>query len=134
MDDRERYRQGLELRRKVLGNQHVDRTLEQRNSFNEDFQDFITRYAWGEVWPRPGLPLETRSLITLGLMLALNRNEEFRMHVRSALGLGISRDQIREVLMQVAIYCGLPAANVGFHIAEEVFAENFADAPPQTSE
>jgi 4-carboxymuconolactone decarboxylase len=123
MDDRERYRQGLSVRRSVLGDAHVDRALKNRNEFNEDFQDLITRYAWGEIWSRPDLPRKTRSLITLAMMVALNRNDEFRMHVRAAITNGVTRDEIKEVLLQTAIYCGVPAANSAFHAAEEVLAE-----------
>ena len=123
MDERERYEQGLGVRRAVLGDAHVDRTLAKRNAFNEEFQDLITRYAWGEVWTRPGLPRHTRSLLTLGLMVALNRVDEFKLHCRAAFSNGVTRDEIREVLMQCAIYAGVPAANSAFHWAEEVFAQ-----------
>jgi 4-carboxymuconolactone decarboxylase len=94
-----------------------------RNEFTDAFQDFITRYAWGEIWSRPGLPKETRSMLTLAMMVALNRPDEFRMHLRAAKNVGVTREQIQEVLLQSAIYCGLPAANSAFHIAMEVFAE-----------
>jgi 4-carboxymuconolactone decarboxylase len=123
MDERERYRQGISVRRSALGDAHVDRALKTRTDFNEDFQDLITRYAWGEIWSRPGLPRKTRSLITLAMMVALNRNDEFRMHVRAAIKNGVSRDEIKEVLLQTAIYCGVPAANSAFHAAAEVFSE-----------
>jgi 4-carboxymuconolactone decarboxylase len=123
MDDRERYAAGMKVRRAVLGDAHVDRSLANRNAFNEPFQDLITRYAWGEVWSRPGLSRGTRSLITLGMMVALNRSEEFRMHVRAAVNNQVSREEIQEVLLQSAIYCGAPAANHAFQIAEQVFAE-----------
>ena len=119
MDERQRYSDGLKMRRKVLGDAYVDRALERLTPFNSDFQDFITRYAWGEVWSRPGLPLRTRSLITLTLMVALNREEEFRMHVRAALRNGVTREEIQEALLHSAIYCGLPAANNAFHWAKE---------------
>jgi 4-carboxymuconolactone decarboxylase len=122
MDERKRYEQGLKMRRQLLGDAHVDKSLKSRNKFNEEFQDLLTRYAWGEIWTRPGLPKETRSLITLALLVALNRNDEFRMHVRAALNNGASQEQIREVLLHSAIYCGLPAANTAFHIAQEVIA------------
>lgn len=120
MDEKKRYEQGLKMRREVLGDAHVDKSLKSRNKFNEEFQDLITRYAWGEIWTRPGLPKTTRSLITLAVLVALNRNEEFRMHVRAALKNGVSQEQIREVLLHAAIYCGVPAANTAFHIAQEV--------------
>ncbi len=123
MDERERYRQGMSVRRGVLGDAHVDISLQNRSGFNEEFQDLITRYAWGEIWSRPGLPRKTRSLITLAMMVALNRSDEFRMHVRAAIKNGVTRDEIKEVLLQTAIYCGVPAANSAFHAAEEVLTE-----------
>ena len=123
MDDRDRYNAGMKVRRAVLGDAHVDRSLANRNAFSEEFQDLITRYAWGEIWTRPGLPRHTRSLITLALMIALNRGDEFKMHVRAAASNGVTRDEIKEMLLQCAIYCGVPAANQAFHQAQEVFAE-----------
>jgi len=123
MDDRERFDAGMKVRRAVLGDAHVDRSMTRRNAFNEEFQDLITRYAWGEVWTRPGLPRHTRSLLTIGLMVALNRTEEFKLHVRAAFNNGVTRDEIKEVLLQCAIYAGVPAANSAFHVAEEVFAQ-----------
>jgi len=121
MDERKRYDEGMKTRRAVLGDAHVDRTLKNRTKFNEPFQDLITRYAWGEIWNRPGLPKKTRSLLTLSMLVALNRGEEFRLHVKAALSIGVSRDEIQELLLQAAIYCGVPAANSAFHDAEEVF-------------
>jgi 4-carboxymuconolactone decarboxylase len=123
MDERQRYEQGMKVRREVLGDVYVDKSLQNRNAFNEEFQDLITRYAWGEIWSRPGLSRQTRSMITLAMMVALNRGDEFRMHVRAALNNGVTREEIREVLLQTAIYCGVPAANGAFHIAQEVFSE-----------
>lgn len=123
MDEADRYQQGLEVRRAVLGSPHVDRSLARRNDFNDEFQALITRYAWGEIWTREGLPRHTRSLLTIGLMVALNRPDEFRLHVRAAFNNGVTRDQIREVLLHCAIYAGVPAANSAFHMAEEVFAQ-----------
>jgi 4-carboxymuconolactone decarboxylase len=123
MDDRERHAAGMKIRREVLGSAHVDQAEAAKTSFSEPFQDFITRYAWGEIWARPGLPRQTRSLITLAMMVALNRGDEFRMHMRAALNNKVSREEIQETLLQTAIYCGLPAANAAFHIAQEVFAE-----------
>ena len=122
MDDAQRKEQGMKVRREVLGSAHVDATIEKLNAFNEPFQDFITRYAWGEIWSRPGLPRQTRSLITLAMMVALNREEEFKMHVRAALRNGVTKQEIQEVLLQTAIYCGLPAANNAFQWAAAVFA------------
>jgi 4-carboxymuconolactone decarboxylase len=123
MDDRERFDSGMKVRRAVLGDAYVDKAISSKNAFSEPFQDLITRYAWGEIWSRPGLPRHTRSLITLAMMIALNRNDEFRMHVRGAVNNKVSREEIQELLLQSAIYCGVPAANTAFHIAQEVFAE-----------
>jgi 4-carboxymuconolactone decarboxylase len=123
MDERDRYQQGMSMRRKVLGDAHVDRAQTNRNEFNEEFQDLITRYAWGEIWSRPDLPQKTRSLVTVALMVALNRGDELAMHLRAAFRNGITRAEIKEVLLQTAIYCGVPAANSAFHIAEQVLAE-----------
>ena len=123
MDDRERHSAGMKVRREVLGAAHVDRAESTKTSFTEPFQDLITRYAWGEIWSRPGLPRQTRSLITLAMLIALNRSDEFRVHVRAALNNKVSREEIQEVLLQSAIYCGVPAANTAFHLAQEVFAE-----------
>ena len=123
MDDRERYEKGMKVRRAVLGDAHVDRSLTKVDDFNGEFQDLITRYAWGEIWTRPGLPRHTRSVLTLGLMIALNRGDEFKLHVRAAFNNGVTRDEIKEVILQCAIYAGVPAANSAFHLAEEVFAQ-----------
>jgi len=120
--EEERYQQGMKVRREVLGDAHVDRSLSQLNSFNQPFQEFITKYGWGEIWSRPGLPRHTRSLLTLVMMVALNREEEFKMHVRAAFNNGVSREEIQEALLQSALYCGLPAANNAFHWAEAAFA------------
>ena len=123
MDERERYDKGMTVRREVLGNAHVDRALKNKTPFNGEFQDLITRYAWGEVWTRPGLPRHTRSIATLAMLVALNRGDELRLHLRASASSGVSRDEIKELLMQCAIYCGVPAANWAFHLAQEVFAE-----------
>jgi 3-oxoadipate enol-lactonase/4-carboxymuconolactone decarboxylase len=123
MDERERYAAGMNVRRAVLGDAHVDRSLSKLTDFNQEFQDLITRYAWGEIWTRPGLPRHTRSLLTIAMMVALNRAEEFRLHVRAAPNNGVTRDEIKEVLLQTAIYCGVPAANTAIHMAEQIFAE-----------
>jgi 4-carboxymuconolactone decarboxylase len=123
MDERERHSSGRKVRRAVLGDAHVDRAEAAQDTFSEPFQDLITRYAWGEIWSRPGLSRHTRSLVTLSMMIALNRGDEFRMHVRAALNNKVTREEIQEVLLQSAIYCGVPAANTAFHIAQDVFAE-----------
>ena len=124
MDERKQHKKGMKVRRAVLRDAHVNSAQANVNSFNAPFQDLITRYAWGEIWTRPGLPRKTRSQITIGMMVALNRSEELRLHLRAAANNGVTRKEIQEVLLQAAIYCGVPAANTAFHIAEEVFAEN----------
>jgi len=121
MDEANRHRHGMKTRRAVLGDAHVDRAEANKNALTSAFQDLITRYAWGEIWTRPGLPRKTRSLATIGMMVALNRPEELRLHLRAALRIGVSRKEIAEILLQSAIYCGVPAANSAFHIADEVF-------------
>lgn len=123
MDDQQRYENGMAVRRAVLGDQHVDRAQANVNDLNADFQNLITRYAWGEIWTRPGLPRETRSLMTICMMVALNREEELKLHIRAARNNGVSVDQIKEALLQTAIYCGLPAANAAFAIAQQVLKE-----------
>ncbi|CAI1884976.1 4-carboxymuconolactone decarboxylase [Serratia proteamaculans] len=128
MNDEQRYQRGIEVRRAVLGGSHVDRSLSQLTPLNEEFQDFISRYAWGEIWTRPGLARHTRSLITIAMLIALNREAELRMHLKAAVNNGVTREEIKEVLMQSALYCGLPAANSAFHLAAEVFAEQDREA------
>ena len=123
MDDEQRFANGMAVRRAVLGDQHVDRAQANLNDFNAEFQNLITRYAWGEIWTRPGLPRTTRSLMTICMMVALNREEELKLHLRAALNNGVSPDQIKEALLQAAIYCGVPAANSAFAIAQQVLAE-----------
>lgn len=123
MDETERYDRGMVVRRAVLGDAHVDRTLAKRNDFNTDFQDLITRYAWGEIWSRPELSRHTRSLLTVAMMVALNRSEELRLHLRGAFNNGVTQDEIKEVLLHCAIYAGVPAANSAYHLAEEIFAQ-----------
>jgi 4-carboxymuconolactone decarboxylase len=123
MDDKERYGLGMNVRREVLGDNHVDRAQNNLNALNSEFQDLITRYAWGEIWTRPGLPRHTRSLMTICMMVALNREEELKLHLRAAASNGVTRDEIKEALLQTAIYCGVPAANSAFALAQKVFAE-----------
>ena len=124
MDERERFELGTKKRRKVLGDAWVDRSNAKKTDFNAEFLDLISRYAWGEIWTRPGLDDRTRRLLVLGSMIALGRWEEFKLHIRAAIieG-GISKNEIKEVIMQQAIYCGVPAANTAFHTAEATFAE-----------
>jgi 4-carboxymuconolactone decarboxylase len=124
MDEKQRHEQGLTIRKAVLGEEHVARAQANENNFNSAFQDLITRYAWGEIWARPGLDRKTRSLVTLGMMVALNRSDELRLHLRAAKNNGVTNDEIREVLLHSAIYCGVPAANAAFHLAEEVLGHS----------
>lgn len=124
MDEKDRHKTGMDIRRGVLGEAHVNRAEEAKTSFDEEFQDLITRYAWGEIWSRPGLPRHTRSLLTIAMMVALNRPGELRLHLRAAANNGVSPDEIREVLLQCCIYCGVPAANSAFHIARQVLDEH----------
>jgi 4-carboxymuconolactone decarboxylase len=128
MDERERYDKGLEVRRAVLGDAHVDGALARVTPFNEELGDWITRHAWGELWTRPGLPRATRSLVTIAMLLALHRDEELRMHVRAALRNGVTHAELKEVLLHAAIYCGIPAAHSAFRLVEEVLA---AAEPPR---
>ncbi|HGL4258360.1 4-carboxymuconolactone decarboxylase [Burkholderia dolosa] len=126
MDDQQRYEAGMKVRRTVLGDAHVDRSLENRTEVTDEFQNLITRYAWGEIWTREGLPRHTRSLLTIAMMVALNRSEELALHLRAARNNGVTRDEIKEVLLQTAIYCGVPAANSAFHLADKIFKEQDA--------
>jgi len=123
MDEKERHETGMRVRRGVLGDEHVNRAEAAKDDFDAEFQDLITRYAWGEIWARPGLPRHTRSLLTIGLMVALNRGDELRMHLRAAANNGVTAAEIREVLMHCAIYCGVPAANAAFHAAKDVLGD-----------
>ena len=114
---------GMRIRREVLGDDHVDRAIESTTGFTADFQDFITRYAWGEVWARPGLDRRTRSAITLTALIALGRDHELALHVRAALRNGLTPDEIGEVILHSAVYCGVPAANRAFAVAQDVLDE-----------
>ena len=116
------HERGIEVRRAVLGDTHVDRAIERTTAFTEDFQDLITRYAWGEIWSRPGLDRRTRSCITLTALVATGRENELEMHVRAALRNGLTPEEIGEVLLQCAVYCGVPAANGAFAVAQRVLA------------
>jgi 4-carboxymuconolactone decarboxylase len=129
MDDETRYSNGIKVRREVLGDEHVDRVTKAATDIDREFQDFITRYAWGEIWSREGLPRSTRSLITIATLVALNRPGELRMHLRAAVRNGVTAMEIRELLLHTAIYCGLPAANEAFKIASEVFTESSLKQP-----
>jgi 4-carboxymuconolactone decarboxylase len=119
----DRHEPGMKIRREVLGDEHVDATVERTSDFTADFQDLITRYAWGEIWERPGLDRRTRSAITLTALVARGHFDELALHVRAALRNGLTRDEIKEVLLQSAIYCGVPAANSAFAVAQRVLEQ-----------
>ena len=119
----EQRRLGMEVRREVLGDAHVDRSEKTKTSLNEEFQDLLTRYAWGEIWTRPGLDRRIRSCITIAMLVALNREEELAIHLRGALNNGVTRDEIKEILLQTAVYCGMPAANTAFRVAASVLPD-----------
>ncbi len=121
MTDEERHDSGMAVRRAVLGDEHVDRAVAAITEFTGPFQDFITRYAWGEIWTRPGLDRQSRSMITLALLTALGQEHELAMHVNAALRNGLTREQIQEVLLHCAVYAGVPAANRAFAVARQVF-------------
>ena len=123
------YEQGMKVRREVLGDEHVDRAIERTTPFTADFQELITRYTWDEIWSRPELDRRTRSCITLATLVALGREEELAMHVRAALRIGLTPDEIKEVLLHSAIYCGVPAANGAFAVAQRVLDEVGTDRP-----
>jgi 4-carboxymuconolactone decarboxylase len=114
---------GMKVRREVLGDEHVDAAIERTTSFTADYQDLITRYAWGEIWTRPGLDRRMRSAMAMTALIAVGRFDELAMHVRAALRNGLTEDEIKEVLLQSAIYCGVPAANTAFHVAQGVLEE-----------
>ena len=118
------HEDGMRVRREVLGDEHVDAAIERTTEFTADFQDLITRYAWGEIWARPGLDRKTRSAITLTALVALNHHEELAMHLRAALRNGLTPDEIKEVLLHAAVYCGVPAANRAFAVAQAVLDES----------
>jgi 4-carboxymuconolactone decarboxylase len=117
------HERGMKVRREVLGDEHVDAAVARTSDFTADFQDLITRYAWGEIWDRPGLDRRTRSTITLTALVARGHLDELAMHVRAALRNGLTRDEIKEVLLQSAIYCGVPAANSAFAVVQRVLEE-----------
>jgi len=123
MSDRTRLEQGMEVRREVLGAEHVERSLANASEFGRPIQDLVTEYCWGAVWTRPGLDRRTRSLINLGMLTALNRRHELGVHVRGAINNGVTREEILETLLQASIYCGVPAGMDAFRAAEEVLDE-----------
>jgi 4-carboxymuconolactone decarboxylase len=121
--NKELFDKGLQTRREVLGAEYVDASIRNADDFNRPMQELVTQYCWGDVWNRPGLDRRTRSLLNLAMLTALNRPHELKLHVRGALNNGVTKDEIREVLLQAAIYCGVPAAIDGFRVAREVFEE-----------
>ena len=121
--NQELFDQGLKTRREVLGAEYVDAAIQNADDFNRDMQELVTQYAWGDIWNRPGLDRKTRSLLNLAMLTALNRPHELRLHLRGALANGVSKDEIKEVFLQTAVYCGAPAAIDSFRTAKEVFKE-----------
>ncbi len=121
MNDDERREAGMQIRREVLGNAHVDKAVANTTPLTAEFQDLITRYAWGEIWTRPGLDVRTRRILVLGTLIALGRFDEFHMHARAALAEGgVSLEDLKEIVLQQAIYCGIPAANTAFHALDDL--------------
>ena len=127
------FERGRKTRRDVLGDAHVDRAEAATTPLTQEFQDLLTRYAWGEVWTRPGLERKTRRLITIAMMVALNRDEELRLHLRAARDAGVIAEEVKEVLLQAAVYCGLPAGNAAFRSAMEVFSQPGPAPRPDTA-
>ena len=123
MDDKQRFDGGMKIRREVLGAEYVDKNMAAANEFTMAMQDLTTRYCWGDIWSRPGLDRKTRSMLNLAMISALNRPHELRAHVKGALTNGVTRDEIKEVLLQVAVYAGIPAGMDSFRVANEVFKE-----------
>jgi 4-carboxymuconolactone decarboxylase len=121
--DKEMFDKGLAIRRSTLGAEFVDKAIASADDFNRPLQELVTQYCWGEIWGRPGLDRKTRSLLNLAMLSALNRPHEVKMHVKGAINNGVTKDQIKEVFLQVAIYCGVPAGVDSFRIAKEVFTE-----------
>lgn len=121
--DKDTFEKGLSMRRQVLGSEYVDKSLKAADDFNRPLQELITQYCWGEVWSRPGLNPKTRSMLNLAMLSALNRPHEIKIHIRGAINNGVTKEEMQEVLLQVAIYCGAPAALDSFRIATEIFKE-----------
>lgn len=125
----ERYEQGQKIRREVLGDEYVDRAAKTTTDFNRPFQELIAEYVWGTLWSRPGLDRRTRALINIGMLTALGRTEEVKIYLRAAPNIGVTQEDVREVLMQTAIYCGIPAALDSFRVAQQIFDEQPAQEP-----
>ena len=122
----EMYERGLPIRRQVLGSDYVDRSIAEADDFNRPLQEMITEHAWGTIWTRPGLSRKTRSMLNVGMLTALNRPHELRLHVRGALNNGVTEDELREIVLQIAVYCGAPAALDGARVIREILAEEAA--------
>ena len=123
MNDKDLYDRGMAVRRSVLGDAHVDRSLERATEFDADFQEFITKTAWGQIWTRPGLDIRTRSMLTIAMLAALGKDGELKLHIRATRNTGVTRDEVKEILMQAAVYAGVPAGNHAMALARAVFAE-----------
>jgi 4-carboxymuconolactone decarboxylase len=121
---KERFDSGLKTRREVLGAKYVDASMAAVDDFNREFTDLLNTYCWNDIWNRPGLPRKMRSVLNLGMLVALNKEHELKLHIRGALNNGLTKEEIKEVLLQTAIYCGVPAAVVAFRAAKEVFASD----------
>jgi len=121
--DKDLYDRGMAVRRSVLGDAHVDRSLERATEFDADFQEFITKTAWGQIWTRPGLDIRTRSMLTIGMLAALGKDGELKLHIRATRNTGVTRDEVKEILMQAAVYAGVPAGNHAIALARAVYAE-----------
>jgi 4-carboxymuconolactone decarboxylase len=129
--DKELFEKGLEIRKAVVGEEYVNRSLENSNSFNMPFQELVTSYCWGHVWGRPGIDRHTRSMLNIAMLCALNRPHELKLHLRGAVNNGVTPEEMQEILLQVAIYCGVPAALEGFKIATEVLNEMGVEIPKE---
>lgn len=123
MEDKDLYDRGMAVRRSVLGDAHVDRSLERATEFDADFQEFITKTAWGQIWTRPGLDIRTRSMLTIAMLAALGKDGELKLHIRATRNTGVTRDEVKEILMQAAVYAGVPAGNHAMALARAVYAE-----------
>ena len=123
MNDKDLYDRGMTVRRSVLGDAHVDRSLERATEFDADFQEFITKTAWGQIWTRPGLDIRTRSMLTIAMLAVLGKDGELKLHIRATRNTGVTRDEVKEILMQAAVYAGVPAGNHAMALARAVYAE-----------
>ena len=132
MTDKERLERGKQIRAAVLGSAHVARTAKNRTPFNAEFQDFLMEYAWGSIWSRPGLDHKTRSQITIAMLVAMGRLEELKLHIRATANTGVSRDEVKEIMMHAAIYAGVPAAFGAFQLAAQIFADMDNEAKPSS--